>query len=141
MILKWFGLWALSFLGISAVDALWHLVIWGRVYGRAIRRVAEVADGKLVLRNGSGLLSQVLVVTAFVVLASLPARTERPLWAAVVACAMGGVLGISVYGLVNRWLLRGWSAAMTVLEGGWGPMIGAFAGAFVFWLRRLLKMA
>ena len=46
---------------------------------------------------------------------------------------MGGILGISVYGLVNHWLIRDWSPAMTVLEVVWGPMIGAFAGAFIAW--------
>jgi len=29
---------------------------------------------------------------------------------------------------------------MTVLEGVWGPMIGAFAGLFIVWMGKLLKM-
>lgn len=140
MILKYAVLWVVSFIGISAVDALWHLVLWGRIYRRDIRKVAEVADGKLVMNGASGALSQVLVITAFVVLASLQFSSAKPFLNGIVACAMGGILGISVYGLVNHWIIRDWSPAMTVLEGVWGPMIGAFAGFFIVGVGRLLKM-
>jgi len=140
MILRYAGLWAISFVGISAVDALWHLVLWGRTYREDIRKVASVVDGKLVLHNASGALSQVLVVTAFVVLAALQFRSPDPTLKAIIACAMGGILGISVYGLVNHWIIRNWSLAMTVLEGIWGPLIGAFAGFFIVWVGKLLKL-
>jgi uncharacterized membrane protein len=141
MILRYALLWLASFVAISAVDALWHLVLWGRLYGAGIRRVAAVIDGKPALHNGSGLAAQVLVITAFVVLASLQfsggaAATGR----IVLSCVMGGVLGISVYGLVNHWLVRDWSAVMTVLEVVWGPVLGAFAGFFIAWAGRLLKV-
>ena len=140
MILNYAALWAVSFVAISAVDALWHLVIWGKTYGADIRKVAAVADGKLILHNGSGLLSQVLVITAFVVLASLQFHSATPYLKGIVACMMGGILGISVYGLVNHWIIRDWSLAMTVLEGVWGPMIGAFAGIFIVWMGKLMKL-
>lgn len=140
MILKYALLWVASFIGISAVDALWHLVLWGRVYGADIKRVAVVVDGKPVFHNASGLLSQILVITAFVVLVSLNAHSDAPALKAIVSCTMGGILGISVYGLVNFWLIRDWSAAMTVLEVVWGPLIGAFAGAFILRAGQLLKV-
>jgi len=140
MILKYAILWTSSFVAVSAVDALWHLVIWGRIYGADIRKVAAVADGKVVFNNVSGFLSQVLVITAFVVLAALHFHSDAPYLKGVVACVMGGILGISVYGLVNRWIIRDWSLAMTVLEGVWGPMLGALAGFFIVWVGRLLRM-
>jgi uncharacterized membrane protein len=140
MILKYALLWVISFIGISAVDALWHLVFWGKIYRADIRKVAAIADGKPVFNNFSGMLSQVLVITAFVVLASLQFHSDEPYFKGIVACMMGGILGISVYGLVNRWIIRDWSLAMTVLEGVWGPMIGAFAGLFIVWMGKLLKM-
>ncbi len=140
MVLKYAALWAISFVGISVVDALWHLVLWGRTYREDIRKVASVVDGKLVLNTASGLLSQVLVITALVVLAALQFRSSAPTLHAVIACAMGGILGISVYGLVNHWLIRNWSGAMTVLEVIWGPLIGAFAGWFIVWTGKLLKI-
>jgi len=139
MVLKYAVLWVVSFAGISAVDALWHLVIWGKVYRAGIGRVAAVVDGKPILNNVSGLVAQVLVITAFVVLASLQFHSGAPTLRSVVACMMGGILGISVYGLVNHWLIRDWSLAMTVLEAVWGPLLGAFAGLFIVWAGRLLK--
>ncbi len=54
MILKYAVLWIVSFIGVSAVDAFWHLVLWGRIYRRDIRKVAAVVDGKLVLNGISG---------------------------------------------------------------------------------------
>ena len=140
MVLKYALLWVVSFIAISAVDALWHLVLWGRIYRADIRRVAVIVDNKPILKNFSGILSQVLVITAFVVLASLHFHSDAPFAKAVVSCMMGGILGISVYGLVNRWIIRDWSLAMTVLELVWGPIIGAFAGVFVVWAGKLLKV-
>jgi len=141
MVLKYALLWVVSFIAISAVDALWHLGIWGKVYSADIKRVAVIIDGKPVFHNASGLISQVLVITAFVVLAALHFRSEAATLKSVIACMMGGILGISVYGLVNHWLIRDWSPAMTVLEVVWGPVIGAFAGFFIAWAGKLLKVA
>lgn len=140
MVLKYALLWVVSFVAISAVDALWHLGIWGRVYRSDIARVAAVVDGKPVFRNASGLLSQVLVITAFVVLASLHFHSEAATLKGVISCMMGGILGISVYGLVNYWIIRDWSLGMTVLEAVWGPLIGAFGGFFIAWAGKLLKV-
>jgi uncharacterized membrane protein len=102
--------------------------------------VAAVVDGKPVFHNLSGLLAQVLVITAFVILASLQFRSDAPVLKGIVSCMMGGILGISVYGLVNHWIIRDWSLAMTVLEAVWGPLIGAFAGFFIVWAAKLLKV-
>jgi uncharacterized membrane protein len=140
MVLKYALLWLVSFIGISTVDALWHFVIWGKVYRADIRKVAAIVDGKPVFHSVSGLLAQVLVITAFVVLAALQFHSDAPTLKSVLSCMMGGILGISVYGLVNHWLIRDWSPAMTVLETVWGPMIGAFAGAFIAWAGNLLKV-
>lgn len=140
MALKYAILWLATFLAVSAVDALWHFGVWGRVYGAGIRRVAAVVDGKPALHNASGLAAQVLVITAFVVLASLHFHSGAATAKIVLSCAMGGVLGVSAYGLVNHWLIRDWSPAMTVLEVVWGPLLGAFAGLFIAWAARLLKV-
>ena len=140
MILKYAVLWIVSFIGVSAVDAFWHLVLWGRIYRRDIRKVAAVVDGKLVLNGISGALSQVLVITAFVVLASLQLSSADPYLNGILACAAGGVLGISAYGLVNHWIVRDWSLSLTVLEVIWGPVLGAFAGFLIVGTARLLKI-
>ena len=140
MVLKYALLWVASFIAISAVDALWHLGLWGKIYQTDIRRVATVVDGKPVFNNLSGLLAQILVITAFVVLAALHFHSGAAALRSVLSCMMGGILGISVYGLVNHWIIRDWSPAMTALEVVWGPLIGAFAGFFIAWAAKLLKV-
>lgn len=138
---KYVLLWIIAFAGISVVDAFWHLVAWGKLYGPEIMKVAAVtADGKPVLNNLSGILSQVLVITAFTVLAGLNLKSDHPYRKGIISCMMGGILGISVYGLVNRWLIRDWGITITILETIWGPMIGAFAGFFIVWTAKKLKV-
>lgn len=43
MILRYAGLWAISFVRISAVDALWHFGIWGKIYRRVLHRLGGQA--------------------------------------------------------------------------------------------------
>ena len=46
MVLKYALLWVASFIAISAVDALWHLGLWGKIYQTDIRRVATVVQSR-----------------------------------------------------------------------------------------------
>ena len=50
--------------------------------------------------------------------------------------AMGGVLAISVYGLVNQALINNWPWRLTILEVVWGPIIGGLGGLFIAWMYR-----
>jgi uncharacterized membrane protein len=138
--LKYLALWLIAFVGISVVDAFWHLVIWGKIYREGIKKVASVVDEKLVFNNISGLLSQCLVITAFVVLCALNLKSDKPYLMGFISCMMGGILGISVYGLVNHWLIKDWGLTITTLEVIWGPLIGSFAGLFIVWAGKLLKI-
>jgi uncharacterized membrane protein len=51
---------------------------------------------------------------------------------------MGGILAISVYGLVNQALIKDWTWTLTILEVVWGPIIGALGGTFIAWLYRVI---
>lgn len=137
---KYIVLWLIAFVGISVVDAFWHLVVWGKIYGAEIQKVAAIVNGKLALNNVSGVLSQILVITAFVVLCALNFRSKKPYRTGILSCMMGGILGISVYGLVNHWLIKDWGLSITVLEVIWGPLIGSFAGFFIVWTGKKLKI-
>jgi uncharacterized membrane protein len=85
-----------------------------------------------------GIASQVLVVSALMVLSILVVRGGYGYGASFLAGAMGGVLAISVYGLVNQSLIKDWSWRLTVLEVVWGPIIGGGGGLFIAWLYRAL---
>jgi uncharacterized membrane protein len=137
--MKYVAIWFAAFFAISAIDALWHLVLWGRVYSRAFKPIARTKNGKSALQPIPGIVSQVLVVSAMMVLAVLSVRGGYGYAANFLVGAMGGVLGISVYGLVNQALIRDWSWRLTVLEVVWGPIIGGAGGLFIAWLYRALS--
>jgi uncharacterized membrane protein len=132
------AIWFAAFFGLSAVDALWHFGLFGWAYGPDFRRVARMKDGKRALQPIPGLISQVFVVSAFVVLVVLSVRAGQGYPLNLLVGAMGGVLGISVYGLVNQALIKDWTWRLTLLEVVWGPIIGALAGLFIGWLYRVV---
>jgi uncharacterized membrane protein len=136
--MNYVAIWFAAFVGLSAVDALWHLVLFGWAYGPDFRRVARMKDGKMALQPIPGLISQVLVVSALMVLVVLSVRAGQSYPVNLLVGAMGGVLGISVYGLVNQALIKDWTWRLTILEVVWGPIIGALAGLFIAWLYRVI---
>ena len=136
--MNYVAIWFAAFVGLSAVDALWHLVIFGWAYGPDFRLVGRMKDGKMALQPIPGLISQVLVVSALMVLVVLSVRAGQGYPLNLLVGAMGGVLGITVYGLVNQALIKDWTWRLTMLEAVWGPIIGALAGLFIGWLYRVI---
>jgi len=126
-----FVVYLLSFVGTSVIDALWHLVIFGRWYGEWFTPVARMVDGKIALQLLPGILSQLLVVASimFVVLYKTQGH-PKPMEAALMG-SIGGILAISVYGLVNFSLINNWGLEITILEVIWGPILGAVSGALI----------
>ncbi len=136
--MRYVAIWFAAFFGLSALDALWHFGIFGWAYGPGFRLVAKTKDGKRALEPIPGLVSQILVVSALMVLAVLSVRAGQGYPLNLLVGAMGGVLGISVYGLVNQALIKDWGWRLTLLEVVWGPIIGAVAGLFIGWLYRAI---
>jgi uncharacterized membrane protein len=136
--MKYVAIWFAAFFAISAVDALWHLGIFGWAYGPGFKSVARMKEGKLSLQPIPGVVSQILVVSALAVITILGVRAGQGYPLNFLVGALGGVLAISVYGLVNQALIRDWSWRLTVLEVVWGPIIGGLAGLFIAWMYRAL---
>jgi uncharacterized membrane protein len=78
--------------------------------------VARTVDGKLSLQPIPGLVSQILVVSALVVLTILSVRAGQGYGVNLLVGALGGVLAISVYGFVNQALIGDRSWTLTALE-------------------------
>lgn len=138
MFLKYLLVWLITFVAVSVLDALWHLVLFKNLYLEGLRPVARMQDGQLAMKGLPGLLSQVLVITAYMVLVLYKAPDDMNALDAAIVGAAGGALAISVYGLVNYALVDGWGSTITILEVIWGPLIGAISGLIIVWLRGLL---
>lgn len=136
--MKYAAIWFAAFFAISAVDALWHLAIFGWAYGPGFRSVARMKEGKMALQPIPGLVSQILVVSCLVVLSILSVRGGQGYAVNFLVGALGGVLAISVYGLVNQALIKDWSWRLTVLEVVWGPIVGGLGGLFIAWMYRAI---
>lgn len=136
--MKYVAVWFAALFAISAIDALWHLGIFGWAYGPGFRRVARMKDGKMALQPIPGLVSQIFVVSCLVVITILSVRGGYGYPVNFLVGALGGVLAISVYGLVNQSLIKDWSWRLTWLEVVWGPIIGGLGGLFIAWLYRVI---
>lgn len=136
--MEYVAIWFAAFFVMSALDALWHLGLFGWAYRPDFRSVARMVDGKLALQPIPGLISQVFVVGALMTMVILSVRGGQGYPLNVLVGALGGVLAISVYGLVNQALIKNWTWRLTLLELVWGPIIGGLGGLFVAWMYRAL---
>lgn len=126
-----------TFIIVSVIDYVWHLVLLRKPFEEGISKVGVVVDGQIKIQDArAGLISQILVVGAIMFLV-LYGRADPALLDGALIGSAGGVLAISVYGLVNRALIKGWNKTITALEVAWGPILGAFAGVIVVALSRL----
>ena len=129
----------LAFILISALDALWHLVIFGKRYKVGVIKVANIKNGRISINIISGIISQIFVVTAIEILVFLNFGTSASYLQAAVVGALSGILAISVYGLVNYALIKNWRFDITLLEVIWGPILGASSGLLIAYLYYLLR--
>jgi uncharacterized membrane protein len=137
IIVRYFLIWIASFIFTSAIDALWHLGIFRKMYAEGMKPVARMSEGKMAFHPFAGILAQVLVVTCIVFLILFKTQNEGYLEAALIGIA-AGVLAITVYGVTNYALLKNWNLSLTILEVVWGPILGGLSGLFVFWMKSLI---
>ena len=96
-----FLLYIASFIITSAFDAFWHLVLFGKQYALWFQPVAKMQNGMIALNGIAGVLSQILVVASIFFLVLYKTNGHPKLLEGAMIGAVAGILGISVYGLVN----------------------------------------
>ncbi|MHB8094676.1 MAG: DUF2177 family protein [Candidatus Aminicenantales bacterium] len=131
--------WVLTFVFTSAIDALWHLALFKKVYTLDFKPLARMAGDRISFNGPAGILSQALVVTGIVILVLYSTAGRGTSAGALLVGALAGVLAISVYGITNYALMKDWSLRLTVLEVVWGPILGGMSGLFVYGVRGLLS--
>jgi uncharacterized membrane protein len=127
----YFLTWFFTLIFTSAVDALWHLVFFGKQYAQDFKPIGRAVNGKFAFDPIFGLLAQVAMTAAIVFLVLY--KKSASLFEAGVIGATAGILAISVYGLSSHALLKNWTMRLTILEVVWGPILGALAGVFTYW--------
>jgi uncharacterized membrane protein len=136
--LKYFLVWIVSFIFISIIDAIWHLVIFGNTYVEGIKPVARMAGNEFAFKLIPGLLSQIIVVSSIFIL--VVCFVKKDVKKAALIGAIAGTLTITVYGLVNYSLIQGWGLAITILEVVWGPILGTISAVFIMKMLLMSKI-
>ncbi|MDI6845021.1 MAG: DUF2177 family protein [Candidatus Saccharicenans sp.] len=126
---KFLTLWVITLVLVSLVDALWHLVIFGRAYREDFKVLAILKNNRIVFRTFYGFLAQLVLVSCLILLVIF--RDPEKVKFSVLVGAMAGLLAITVYGLTNYALIKDWSPRLMVLEVVWGPLLGAWGGLVV----------
>ncbi|MGB4704776.1 MAG: DUF2177 family protein [Candidatus Saccharicenans sp.] len=126
---KFIGLWVITLVLVSLVDALWHLVIFGRAYREDFKALAILQNDRIVFRTFYGVLAQLVMVSCLILLIIL--RDPEEVKISALVGALVGLLAITVYGLTNYALIKDWSPRLMVLEVVWGPLLGAWGGLVV----------
>jgi len=134
--LKMVILWVLILILFSLVDAVWHLVIFGRAYKEDFKPLALVQGEKIVFRKVWGFLAQLFLVSSLIILVLM--KNPASLKDSVIIGFLVGVLAITVYGFTNYSLMKDWSLRLTLLEAFWGPVLGSWGGLVVSFLYRWL---
>ena len=134
---KYFLVWVVTFVFMSLVDALWHVVIFGKVYSKGLMPMVRMSGEKMVFNIPAVVISQVLFVTGVVFLVLYTVQGINFVQAGLVG-AFAGILAISVYGITNYAVFKDWNLTLTILELIWGPIIGGVGGIFCIWMKSLL---
>jgi len=128
-------IWVIAFVAIGALDALWHLVVFKKKYEQGLDPLLpRQSTDKQSMRGIPAIVAQIVVVTAYVALVAIIVSLGGGMDAAALTGTIAGILAISVYGLVNRGLIKDWNKTITLLEVIWGPIIGTAAGVLIYWL-------
>ena len=69
-----------------------------------------------------------------VIFAILPAVKSGSLAQAVLHGALFGFFTYATYDLTNQATLRNWTTQLTLIDAGWGTLLGAIAAAAGFWV-------
>ncbi len=120
------------------LDIVWIGFVAAKMYSEQLGFLAELRDGKVVFKLPVGLLVQAIISLGLSVIILLALQLDNRL---AVALLIGGFTGFVIYftyDFTNYSFVKGWSLYVSIIDVCWGTLQGLLAGAYVFYLNRLL---
>ena len=93
-----------------------------------------VIEAALALLIVCGIAFYLIYPIGLVIFGVLPALKSDSLAQAALGGALLGFFSYITYDLTNQATLRNWTAQLTLVDAGWGTLLGATAATSGFWL-------
>jgi uncharacterized membrane protein len=116
-------------------DLAWLGTMASRLYRPTLRDLL-LTDVNL----PAGIAFYLIYPVGLVIFAVLPALESESLAQAAVRGALFGFFSYMTYDLTNQATLRNWTTQPTLLDAGWGTLLGAIAATAGFWLTAKLAV-
>jgi uncharacterized membrane protein len=116
-------------------DLAWLGAMASRVYRPTLRDIL-LTDVNL----PAAIAFYLIYPLGLVMFAILPALKSENLVQAMLGGAMFGFFTYLTYDLTNQATLRNWTTQLTLLDAGWGTLLGAIAATAGFWVTARLAV-
>lgn len=117
-----------TFVTFVACDMAWLGTMASRVYRPTLRDIMLVD-----INLPAGIAFYLIYPVGLVIFAVMPALKSGSLAQAVISGALFGFFTYMTYDLTNQATLRNWTTPLTLIDVGWGTLLGAIAAAAGFW--------
>lgn len=117
-----------TFVTFVACDMAWLGTMASRVYRPTLRDIMLVD-----INLPAGIAFYLIYPVGLVIFAVMPALKSGSLAQAVISGALFGFFTYMTYDLTNQATLRNWTTQLTLIDVGWGTLLGAIAAAAGFW--------
>jgi uncharacterized membrane protein len=116
-------------------DIAWLVTMASRLYRPTLRDIM-LTDVNL----PAGIAFYLIYPVGLVIFAILPAFKSGSLAQATLGGALLGFFTYMTYDLTNQATLRNWTTQLTLVDAGWGTLLGAIAATAGFWLTTKLAV-
>jgi uncharacterized membrane protein len=118
-----------TFVVFLICDMAWLGTMASRLYRPTLRDIM-LTDVNL----PAGIAFYLIYPVGLVIFAILPALKSGSLAQAALSGALLGFFTYMTYDLTNQATLRNWTTQLTLVDAGWGTLLGAIAAAAGLWL-------
>jgi uncharacterized membrane protein len=124
-----------TFAAFVLCDMAWLGMMASRLYRPTL--------GDIMLANvnlPAGVAFYLIYPVGLVIFAVVPALKSESIAQAMMGGALFGFFTYMTYDLTNQATLRNWTTQITMIDGGWGTLLGAIAATAGFWVTAKLAV-